>query len=219
MTLVQTEAATGSEELIPVVRKAIRATRSDGSTVEAVVDGQGNFLSRTVTLPAQRKVVQINEDVRATTTYYLSENRAGSLRVYSGNADCTHISPFWKKVGEEDVLGFRTHRFSVSSESVSESTVFEHCVAPDLDCASLRDSAQWTDGKRKNGSLKQVESVKLGEPDSKLFEIPGSYREMSPSQVEQTRALTVLRRELPPLVTEGLKQRDKRYHESWKNKP
>ena len=67
-------------------------------------------------------------------------------------------------------------------------------------------------------SVKQVESVKIGEPDPKLFEIPDDYREMSPSAVELTRA-SALGIPLPPSLAESVQKRDRAYQESRKHKP
>jgi hypothetical protein len=54
-------------------------------------------------------------------------------------------------------------------------------VAPELGCITLEET--WT----RNGQvevLHQAENIRLGDPDSSLFEVPADYDELSPMQVE-----------------------------------
>ena len=72
-----------------------------------------------------------------------------------------------------------------TSKSEGQSIMVEEWLAPGLDCLPLRVSATLQDS---NGSVigrdvEDVSSVRLGEPDGSLFEVPSQLTERSPSQV------------------------------------
>lgn len=68
--------------------------------------------------------------------------------------------------------------------------IAESWLAPDLNCASLREviSKQESSGKATPMKITEVASLVRGEPDANLFAIPAGYTERTPGQVSKTLA-------------------------------
>lgn len=116
------------------------------------------------------------------------------------------------------LLGYRVVRFSsVNSQKDGNQLVREDWKAPELNCASLRTVSGRVDAQGHARILQTIEAttVKMGEPDPKLFEVPANYTERAPSE-----ALAELARRLgvpAPASNRGLEIADKKYWDSRKN--
>jgi hypothetical protein len=207
---------TGATSAVPI-RTQRHAVRADGSRADAMLDRDGNVLSRLVILPNERKMVSIYEDLKVITTVYLEQQRADNYKGYTGNDTCSNIS-IKSLAGEEQVMGYRTFKYTSTGSLDGETATFTSWNAPDLDCIALRGSLELTANGKTTKSAKEISNLQLGDPDAWLFMIPSDYQEMSPSAVERLRG-EKLGRPVPPLVLEHAAKSDERYYQSQQNRP
>jgi hypothetical protein len=209
------------EQYAPRRMRRMMAFRSDGSSV-------------TATLPAQEadginpsffgdRYVYLRSD--RTQVYVLDQLKLKSTTVMSGDGPVKQLPPLDPKCGgtSHAVKRFlRMDQYEGYDVYVYERTfpgtpgnldTETQWVTPLLDCLSL----QSTLDRKESGEIKHfhnyVNSIVVGEPDPKLFNVPQDYREVSPSQMETERAVA-LGRSLPPGAAETMKFKDDRY---WKS--
>lgn len=198
-------------------RTMLKAVRSDGAHAEATLDAGGRYLVRMVTLPNERRTTKIDEQLRLTSSSYMQEQTADRLRHYSWDTNCGN--PLMTKIGEDVILGYKTHGFTVTGNDAQGVTqTATQWLAPDLEFVALRGSLQWTNNGRTGKTTKEVVRVSVGDLDPNLFKVPADYTEMSPSELERTRAAKI-GHPLTPSLLDQVKERDRRYWESQKNKP
>jgi len=215
-TRVEVEKTWTAGESPTTLRTVVKALRSDGAHAESVLGNDGQHYGRNVTLPNERRTIAIDDTLRATTSWYISEQTAASLRRYSGDANCNN--PLMSKIGEDTVLGYRAYKYVNTDHSGGETLTATHWFAPDLECVALYESLDWESNGKTGKTTHEVTTLTLGNPDQNLFVIPSGYTEMSPSQVANARAAS-RGRALPPGVLEHSLLQDRRYWESQKNKP
>jgi hypothetical protein len=203
------------------------AIRADGAVaIDSPVAGhnQNGLDARTIRFPKEGLYVLISDAARAKSTHYLART---SPETPAGAPRCEgKLSHEFRWVGQEQMLGFPTHRYESTSRLDTKTVSETQWLAPDLNCLALRllHVANSAEGREIQRFERVAQSVKLGDPDPALFRIPDTYREVPPSQqmkeVHERRigrpfAESPDRAKLEP----GMTRADRNYWESQKRKP
>jgi hypothetical protein len=166
----------------------VEAHRTDRSTMEPLQDNK--FAVRRVLLVPEKKEVQVGDALGMKSTLDYSAAYAAQSRTSSGPSQIVRSrcapNPNIQAdyVGEDTVFGvadFGYRRVNVDSDGTSE--VIETWYAPELSCFPLKVDSQL---KSPSGAVigvfeRRTVKITLGEPDSKLFDIPATYTEVQPS--------------------------------------
>jgi hypothetical protein len=118
-------------------------------------------------------------------------------------------------IGSEFIQGLRVDQFETNDATVKS---IEY-VAPDLGCLKIRALHYWKspNGQITGTTIEQPAEVRLGAPDQDLFKIPGSFREVLPSERRNALHRFFTGREAPP--TSSGDRFDKRYLEARTRQP
>lgn len=203
------------------------AIRADGAAaIDSPVAGnnQNGLDARTIRFPKEGMYVLISDAARAKSTHYFPrsepETAAGAPRCEG------KLSHEFRWVGQEQILGFQTHRYESTGRMDTRTFSETQWLAPDLNCLALRflQIASSADGRESRRFERVALSVRVGEPDPALFTVPGAYREVPPSQ--QMQEVHELRTGRPfaespdrAKLEPGMARADRHYWESRKFKP
>ncbi|MCW5979981.1 MAG: hypothetical protein KIT09_18005 [Bryobacteraceae bacterium] len=215
-TIVRAEKSADTAN-VALERLVVEARRADGSRITADASDAGDsrhYGVRQVTLVPQRKKVTVDDALQATTTWYAPP--APAIQPADPDPQCgfARLAASVKPVlrGEETILGYRTVVIQ-TEEGPYLNKVWQ---APDLRCATLKMTEE-----RRDADTGQITgrfelyavSVRIGAPDPKLFEIPDSYVEKSPSEMNRANAAK-LGRTLTAKRLEALGREDRRYFDN-----
>ncbi len=171
----------------PFRREVRIAKRSDGATVLQATSVA--WSRREVLIPREKLRVVIADHQKLKTTYDSSKRPGGSGARSEKAADCNPDPQHSAALGTEMILGYRTYRYPHSYEQ-ADGTMFEQhsWLSPDLGCIDLRTEVH---RRRADGTLigtfqRTAINVQRGEPDPSLFFVPADYREVRPSEFEDT---------------------------------
>lgn len=164
-------------------QRTLHAVRGDGSSVEVRLmtapDGRP-VEQRMISDLGKLKRVTVEGHSESVTTYRIDSRRAAQLAAKPRDCSANSAAPRSSLLGYEVVLDVRElarrHDGSVPRVEAWRATA--------LDCLALEDRYFiQREGKEYLTNLRQVTSVRLGEPDTALFEVPASYAERAPSEV------------------------------------
>ncbi len=158
------------------------AVRGNGSNValKTVTTPKGPKLRKTIVDPTAERMVAVFESTESLIT-----RKAGVPRRLHYPKGCSDDRSAERSV----MLGYEVVKVT---EEVTVPEIGEQArglriewLAAALDCYQLKIEQYFTDGSGPMSLkyLKEVTSVKMGEPDAALFEIPDAYRERTPSDV------------------------------------
>ena len=162
------------------------AQRSDGSTAyfaendppPAPDQARGEFGYVTNVLRGQH--IATHSLLRAAVVTPLERE---DLRKVEPRYSCKWLANgFWKQTSITFVRGFKTIEVIEEEERKPLYTrLIKLWVAPDLDCFQMKRLHT------KNGIIREmdeVESIRIGEPDSAMFDVPQGYSQVSPAEFE-----------------------------------
>jgi len=203
---------------IPFVYASGRAVREDGSWVEVShsfspeESGRRDIFSQQKAIldfSTMRKTI-VNDTAESTTTSALLHHDIGLWKIVP-RAHCGG-KPSGRILGY-DVEYWEDNTPAVSTKDGTEKPMEDHQKfwgAPELGCYALRkeEKSNWPDGSVFMNSIWQALYVTEGDV-SKYFEIPPSYKEMSPSEV--TAEVSRKYPEIPMPTTDLNKRADENY--------
>jgi hypothetical protein len=167
----------------PVMTRETHAMRRDGSTVVVTpvnaTDGTTYELRRIQDL-ARGSNSQVNTGVRTVTTTPLRGNMIDQVRNAPERSCGAPMNAARVKVGDYYALRFTTVVDLMPNARGGEVQT-ERLVAPQLGCAALLTVIREGGGVR---TIRQIENIRLGEPDPGLFIVPAGYREAPPAERE-----------------------------------
>jgi len=163
--------------------RTLHAVRGDGSSVEVrridAPDGTPAEMRIIVDLALLRRF-SIDGLTHSVTTYGINPKVAAQV---AARAQCGQDSSALRS----SLLGYPVVRDEQQTAVQSNGTTgkLESRRAPDLDCLALHETHTLvqTDGQTFVTNIRDVTSIRLGEPDSALFQVPASYTERRPSDV------------------------------------
>lgn len=159
--------------------------RSDGSNVKVrdrtAPSGTPYEVRGIINVPL-KKGVTVDTLTKSTTTVYYNDQ---SVAKYTTKPTCQASSD------TDVILGYRVYK-QVEQLPPAEGEIrrADRWAAPDLDCFVLKEILyRGSDSSSMMaGTVTEVQSIVLGDPDPSLFEIPAGYTEFSPSQAFAERA-------------------------------
>jgi hypothetical protein len=167
---------------------------------------------RSVISPVTRSMSLMFPQAKSVSTFEMGERRAAYM---TASVNCESL---WDRLAghmeSAEYLGFRVlkHIVEPSKSEANRDWLLERWIAPELNCHPLR-VVIWdiaADGSRKPRSVREAASVILGEPDPKLFEIPGDYVERPPGEAE--RELAIRNSGSWAYPSYGFQRLDEKYH-------
>lgn len=204
-------------------RVLLEAQRADGSRVsgEVVAGNPGQPSRRFVFLAPERIRAEVNDDLRAKTTYYMTDLPAPRPPAADPQCGFSRLSPSSNPrfQGEAEVLGYRTMVIQTEARMDNgESYLHTDWKAPELDCAVLKVVEDRRDdaGKVTGHFEMQAIEVAVGTPAANLFDVPGDYTEMPPSQMHaaQLEKSGGLASRMPVNVKKRLEREDQKYFDN-----
>lgn len=163
------------------------AIRSDGSLVKLKreTDRRGREVplsveTREIHDVQNRSHVEIHPSVQSKITMRMDDQTAA--RLGGRPAGCADAA-----AADSKLLGFPVVKKTRTTSGAprQQSMTVEEWVAPGLDCLPLKTSAvlKGANGAVISRNTEEVVSVRLGEPEASLFEVPGGLIERAPSEV------------------------------------
>lgn len=210
-----------SRSPFPIHRNTFEARRADGSTVHGEFTGGSAQPGgrRQVWLVPDRLRATVGDDLRIKTTlYYPTDPPARQLEAFDPQCGVSRLAAAVKPsfAGEAEVLGIKTVMIKTEVRSeAGESYRSTEWRAPDLDCVVLTVMEERLDDSGKVTSKFEIQplTVTVGAPDSRLFEIPLDYAEVTPSQASEANRTKGggTARPVPGKMTQRLEQEDRNY--------
>jgi hypothetical protein len=199
---------TRTHEGVPTPR--ITAVRADGSQAIAVAtpeDSYTHFGDRRLVLRPQQLSVYILDKLKLKSTETLPPT-ATDFSHLPLDPTCANAAKGYKFLAKDSYLGFDAYIYSLTAADQSgQSMVTTLWLAPQLDCTDLQAYLQ----RGSRTSHNYVTSIKMGEPDPSLFDLPSDYTEVKPSDLELERAKALGLSAVPATMIDGLNRRDEGY--------
>ena len=163
------------------------ALRSNGANVVSFyrpspTEGTKLVAINVVADPIARKATRVVPFIATKVTYPLTQAQIDQTKTQAG-ATCT---------GEKsEILGYavvKSQDVQISSESVHLGPAFDRIevdrwLAPSLNCLAIRTETRFMkDKKVVQGRVATYVTLKEGEPEASLFEVPANYVERTPSE-------------------------------------
>ena len=167
-----------------------KAVRNDASNVwvRETMDGRNVGIRAIIEVPKRTRTV-VDPITESTTTYHLTPTdvkQTDCAKWYPGLSSGSAL------LGREQILGREVLHVKVDTRTRNngqDGIYRESWIAPALGCIALKEvTSMYDQAKVKAYQVTEVESIKEGEPDAKLFNIPGNYTERPPSAVFQENA-------------------------------
>ena len=175
-----------------VERQQFWAERGNGSSIAYGFLGAVSTRRRVINR-AERWVCELADgEMLKSTTYEPAPTDQGPAPMKAPSPDC-HVSLIGGEqeqlIGEEEVLGLRTFHYQLP-RSVERGIRIEaeRWATPALSCFDLkRLSRKFSDvsGDSLGTFERKPIRVVFGEPEQKYFDVPGNYREVKPSELEE----------------------------------
>ena len=210
-----------------VERQQFWAQRSDGSLAYGFLGAVST--RRRVINRSERSICELADgEMLKSTTYAPAPADQGPAPPQAPNPDC-HVSLIGgvqaQLVGEEEVLGMRTYHYLLPPSVESGIRIeAERWAAPDLSCFDLkRLSRKFNDVSGESLGIFERKPIRVvfGEPEQKYFDVPGNYREVKPSELEELQLRSQIKKDrgedaarahvLPPQLVDSLRRRDEQY--------
>ncbi len=198
----------------PVHTESFVAVRTDGSKVRPrlTTAPDGQVYEQKIVIDASKgKRIVVEGITQSLTTYALSDGEAKALEFARGQCE--------EKSGNEEaqILGYKVLRSTRPGSGTSSAAgtqgkaQLESWIAPELGCVPLREKfTMWdANGIAQTVFEKEALEIRLGEPDSRLFDVP-AWPERTPSQVNEL-VHQKLNIPMKPGQSEGDKAADQAY--------
>ncbi|MCW5977991.1 MAG: hypothetical protein KIT09_07925 [Bryobacteraceae bacterium] len=163
-----------------------------------------------MTLVQERRYIYVLDRFKLRTTYIIPGRPKALPEIDPTCADNSNRRVF---IGKQSYNGYETYVYQETKTTPEKGQVTEtRWRAPLLNCMDIYGELEV---KSAQGEVKvyrnKVTDVVLGDPDPALFDVPGDYREVPPSEMEKERMAVLGYKNPLPTLMEHLKARDERY--------
>ncbi|MGE5646733.1 MAG: hypothetical protein ACM336_13170 [Acidobacteriota bacterium] len=170
------------------MKHLVQAYRADSSRATAPIDRSSSQARSVTLLPEGMKVDISDRGELKSTRYFRVPPGTKTFRAWRGPR-CEYQGgiPLAYK-GQDVINGFEVYGYeTVREEPPSKKILRTAWFAKDLGCYEMKLHEEVQDGSGKVISVFERTAVKItpGDPDPSLFDVPPSYREVPPSEMER----------------------------------
>jgi len=198
------------------------AARSDGATMDGQMmprPDRQRYLVRSIRFPAKGMLVDVADDVKATSTYFLADTSPTrwGLHEFDPARQCAEIRDGEGKLaagaekvdGMDSVLGFRAvHVVWGDSENHAD-----EWRAVDFNCEMLKKHIEFKDSAGNIAGVTDTVATAIapGDPPAHLFDLPADFSEQSPSKLDMSFAARFTKGIVAEYLRRSQPQRESRY--------